>query len=139
MLPNYQIKLRWSDLDPNFHLRHSRYYDLASQCRLEVLANYGLTVKVMEDQHFAPVLLREECVFMREIKFTDTVYIKLTIVSVSEDGLKWTILHEFIDDKNKTKAKLTVDITWLNVQTRRLAKPVPQPALDMYHALMADQ
>lgn len=32
-----EIQLRWSDLDPNFHLRHSVYYDWGAFCRIEFL------------------------------------------------------------------------------------------------------
>ena len=71
--------MRWSDLDLNFHLRHSAFYDLASQYRMDVLDEYGVTLKVMEEQHFAPVILREECVFLREIRYADAVYINLSV------------------------------------------------------------
>ena len=37
MIFSKTISLRWADLDPNFHLRHSVYYDLGSQQRVEVL------------------------------------------------------------------------------------------------------
>ena len=36
-----QISIRWADLDPNFHLRHSVYYDLGSQFRMELLEEAG--------------------------------------------------------------------------------------------------
>ena len=28
------IQIRWADLDPNFHLRHSVYYDYGAYCRI---------------------------------------------------------------------------------------------------------
>ena len=31
------IQLRWSDLDPNDHIRHSVYYDWGAMCRMEYL------------------------------------------------------------------------------------------------------
>jgi acyl-CoA thioester hydrolase len=30
-----QLSFRWSDLDPNFHVRHSAYYDFGAQHRIE--------------------------------------------------------------------------------------------------------
>ena len=35
-----EIQVRWSDLDPNFHLRHSVYYDWGAYCRIEFLEQY---------------------------------------------------------------------------------------------------
>ena len=32
-----EISIRWSDLDPNFHVRHSAYYDFGAQHRIEIL------------------------------------------------------------------------------------------------------
>ena len=51
-----EISIRWSDLDPNFHVRHSAYYDFGAQHRIEILEQLGLTMKVMQQQHFDPVL-----------------------------------------------------------------------------------
>ena len=55
-----QISFRWSDLDPNFHVRHSAYYDFGAQHRIEILEELGLTLRVMQTQGFGPVLFREE-------------------------------------------------------------------------------
>jgi hypothetical protein len=41
-----QLSFRWSDLDPNFHVRHSAYYDFGAQHRIEILESLGLTMKV---------------------------------------------------------------------------------------------
>jgi acyl-CoA thioesterase FadM len=40
-----QLSFRWSDLDPNFHVRHSAYYDFGAH-RIEILESLGLTMKV---------------------------------------------------------------------------------------------
>ncbi|MBV8390121.1 MAG: thioesterase family protein [Mucilaginibacter sp.] len=135
----YKVNLRWSDLDPNFHLKHSSYYDLASQHRIEMLNYYGLTLKVMEEQHFAPILMREECIFFREIKYADLVYIHLKIKEVNSDGSRWTLVHEFVDDKKKKKAQLTVEIVWFDIQKRRIAKPLPEAAANTYKLIMEEQ
>ena len=42
-----ELSFRWSDLDPNFHVRHSAYYDFGAQHRIEILESLGLTMKVM--------------------------------------------------------------------------------------------
>ncbi|WP_276088573.1 acyl-CoA thioesterase [Pedobacter sp. JY14-1] len=129
------IILRWSDLDPNFHMRHSSYYDLASQHRINVLHRYGVTLEVMEREHFAPVLFREECVFMREIRPGDVVYIDFEFTQVSEDRSKWTIVHEFKDERGKIKARLTVEGAWIDTKLRKLVRPVPQVISDAFAAM----
>jgi acyl-CoA thioester hydrolase len=134
----YEVHLRWADLDPNFHLRHSSYYDLASQHRMDMLNSYGLTATLMEEQHFAPVLLREECVFLREIRADDKIHIQLSLKDVVNEGTRWTLVHQFINVNNKRMAELTVDISWLNINTRRIARPLPEIVKELYNAIMRD-
>ena len=38
------LTFRWADLDPNFHVRHSVYYDCAAQHRMEILDSLGLNL-----------------------------------------------------------------------------------------------
>ena len=63
------MDLRWSDLDPNYHLRHSVYYDFAAQIRTAFLEEHGLTIRQMQELHLGPVLFREEGIFRREVRF----------------------------------------------------------------------
>ena len=62
------LQIRWSDLDPNFHLRHSVYYDWAAMCRMEFLTRNGLTPALMQQMQFGPIIFREEAVFRKEIQ-----------------------------------------------------------------------
>ena len=79
------VSVRWSDLDPNYHVRHSAYYDWGAQQRVEVLNKLGLSLKVMQENHFGPILFREECVFRKEIHMHDEITIKLAMKSITAD------------------------------------------------------
>lgn len=92
----------------------------------------------MEEQHFAPILLREECIFFREIKYTDVVFIHLKIKDVNNDGSKWTLVHEFVDDRRKKKAQLTVEIAWFDIKNRKIAKPLPEAAANTYKLIIQE-
>jgi acyl-CoA thioester hydrolase len=74
------LEVRWSDLDPNFHLRHSVYYDWGAYCRIKFLNQYGLTPQLMQQVHFGPILFREECIFKKEIRLEDKVSIDLSLL-----------------------------------------------------------
>ena len=74
-----KISIRWADLDPNFHMRHTAYYDFGAQHRIEILAQQGLTMQVMKEQHFGPIAFREECVFRKEIHLEDQITISAKI------------------------------------------------------------
>ncbi|MGX7667330.1 acyl-CoA thioesterase [Flavobacterium pedocola] len=128
------ISIRWSDLDPNFHMRHSAYYDFGAQHRIEVLEQQGLTLKVMQQQHFGPVLFREECIFRREIHLGDTITISTKIGKMKDDASRWTIVHELRNQKEELCAVLSVDGAWMDVRLRKLASPTPEIAKDVMHA-----
>ncbi len=120
------LQVRWADLDPNFHLRHSVYYDWATMCRLSYLSQNGLTPAVMQQLQFGPVLFREECVFKKEIHFGDALFITIRIQKCRSDYSRWSIVHDIIKQDGTLCAIVTVEGAWLHLAQRKLCAP---PAL----------
>ena len=89
-----QVKVRWSDLDPNFHLRHSVYYDFGAFMRTCFLVEIGLTPKVFMQQQFGPIVFREECVFKKEIQFGDKIMVNASLLKARADYSRRTIIHK---------------------------------------------
>lgn len=114
------VQVRWSDMDPNFHLRHSVYYDWGALCRVEYLTQEGLTWQRMHELQIGPILFREECIFRREIRMGDPVTIDLKLLKAKRDFSRFTIQHEIQKDNSTVAALLTVDIAWMNGITRKL-------------------
>jgi len=126
-----EVDIRWSDLDPNAHLRHSVYYDWGAYCRVEFLFAHGLTTGMMQQLQFGPILFREECVFKREIRLGDKVTIDLKLIKARKDYSRWTIEHSIIKNDGIISAVLTVDGAWLDTAKRKLAVP-PQQVADVF-------
>jgi acyl-CoA thioester hydrolase len=124
------VQIRWSDLDPNFHLRHSVYYDWGAMCRLEFLNSVGLTWKRMQQLQTGPVIFREECIFRKEIRLSDPVTIDMKLVKAKRDFSRFTIQHEIKKDPETVSAILMVDIAWINGTTRKLTV-LPQEDIDV--------
>ena len=120
------IQIRWSDLDPNFHLRHSVYYDWGAFCRVEFLNEYGLTAEVMQKLQFGPILFKEECVFRKEIKLGDEIKMNLQLIRARKDFSRWSIQHQIVKNGDTLCAVLTVDGAWMNVVQRKLTSPPEQ-------------
>ncbi|MEJ7912812.1 MAG: acyl-CoA thioesterase [Chitinophagaceae bacterium] len=120
---NKPVQVRWSDLDPNFHVRHSVYYDWGAFCRVSFLNEYGLTAEEMQHLHIGPILFREECIFRKEIRSGDVVDIGLEITKSRKDFSRWSIQHRLIKNGDTLAAMITVDGAWINVQQRKLASP----------------
>lgn len=117
------LELRWADLDPNFHLRHSVYYDFGATARIEFLAQNGITVAFMQQHHFGPVIFREECVFKKEIRLSDTITIDLTLKQSNPDFSRWTMQHTIYKNTDTVSAILTIDGAWMDTIKRKLTLP----------------
>ena len=115
------IQVRWSDMDPNFHLRHSVYYDWGAMCRVAYLDEAGLTLKRMQQLQIGPIIFREECIFRREILMGDPVTIDMKLLKAKRDFSRFTIVHTIKKNPETIAAVLTVDIAWINGVTRKLA------------------
>lgn len=122
-MENYtkNIEIRWADLDPNFHVLHSKYYDFAAYSRIAFLSEMGLTMQALQELQIGPVLFREECTFKREIQFGDVVKVNFQLVSVSADFGRWTIQHQIWKNETTLAATIVVDGAWINIVKRKLA------------------
>lgn len=126
-----QIEIRWSDLIPNFHLRHSAYYDFGTYCRISFMNEHGLTPQLIMHNHIGPVIFREECVFKRKIKFGHEVKINLTMGKATQDFSRWTMVHEVFKN-DILSAVITVDEAWMDTIKRKFTFP-----LDMFTEMFA--
>jgi len=132
------LQIRWSDLDPNFHLRHSVYYDWAAMCRIDYLKEKGLTPAIMQRMNFGPIIFREEAVFRKEIKYGDVLTINLKLIKGRKDYSRWTIAHEIKKSGDTLCAVITIDGAWLDVIERKLFIP-PQKVVQVFRQMPVDE
>ncbi len=126
------ISIRWSDLDPNFHMRHSVFYDFCAQQRIEILGSLGLTMEKFKELQIGPVIFREEAVFRREIKLGDHIVLEVYLSKMKADASKWSFEHRFVNADGKLMATVTVDGSWLDVVQRKLAREIPDVLLSAF-------
>jgi acyl-CoA thioester hydrolase len=115
--------IRWSDIDPNFHVLHSKYYDFCANARMIVLADHGVTMQAIQEAHIGPILFREECVFKRELKFGDEIGIHVKLLKAAPDFSRWSFANEIWKNKDILAAVVTVDGAWMDTIKRKLAVP----------------
>ncbi len=115
--------VRWADMDPNVHMRHSAYADYAAQVRLDLLADHGFTMRRFAELRLGPVLFREDTRFMKEIGMSETIRVTAELAGVSEDGSRWRIIHSIYKADGRLAATVTVDGAWLDLGLRKLTAP----------------
>jgi acyl-CoA thioester hydrolase len=96
------LEIRWSDLDPNFHVRHSVYYDFGAFVRIAFLNEHGLTPAFMLKHQFGPILFREECVFKREIRMGEQLTMDVQLLKARPDHSRWTIQHRIMKNGDES-------------------------------------
>lgn len=116
------VTVRWADLDPNGHVRHSVYYDYGAQARVAFLEKKGLGLKWMVKNMIGPVLFREQAKFLRELHMSEEITIDIQMAGESEDGRKWRIVHN-IRRGDELCAVLDMDGAWLDLRARRIVEP----------------
>jgi acyl-CoA thioester hydrolase len=133
-----EIQLRWSDLDPNYHLRHSIYYDWGAFCRIEFLNQHGLNGNTMQRLNFGPILFREECLFRKEIREGDKITIDLHLLKARRNYSRWSIHHVITKNEDIVSAIITVDGAWINTVERKLATP-PAEVANVFNQMPIDE
>jgi acyl-CoA thioester hydrolase len=118
-----KAEIRWADLDPNFHVLHSKYYDYGAFCRMSFLTEHGITPAVMIENNIGPIIFREECFFKREIKFGDELEVFLKLTKSTEDASRWSMVHELWTNGDTLAALINIDGAWLDTKIRKLVKP----------------
>jgi acyl-CoA thioester hydrolase len=128
MQNNFPVEIRWSDLDPNFHLRHSVYYDWCATVRVNALYAAGMTIQFMQQNHFGPIIFREEAVFKKEVHFGDAMSIRFYLLNCRRDYSRWSVLHEIVKADGTVSALVTVDGAFLDTKIRKLTVPPVETA-----------
>ncbi|ALD21127.1 acyl-CoA thioesterase [Hymenobacter sp. DG25A] len=115
--------VRWADLDPNIHMRHSAYTDYAAQVRLEYLAEHGFTMAQFAKLAIGPILFREDTRFFKEVGLSEVIRVTAELAGINEDGTRWRIVHSIYKADDRLAATVTVDGAWLDLRARKLAVP----------------
>jgi acyl-CoA thioester hydrolase len=129
-MKNYSktFEVKWADMDPNRHMRHSVYNDYAAQTRVAMFADFDLSLTEISRLGYGPILFREETKFLREINLLETIKVTCALTSMRRDGSRWSFQHEiFKEGENSIKAaQIDVDGAWLDLNNRKLGLPTQE-------------
>ncbi len=123
-----KLHIRWSDLDPNGHVRHSVYYDFAAQLRTELFIQRGITVSDMAKAGFGPILFEDKASFRRELHFGDDLIMTGALKAVREDYGRFVFLHEIWRGETLC-ATVEVLGAFIDLKARKLTVP-PKDFID---------
>ena len=117
------ISVRWADLDPNFHVRHSVYYDYGATARIDYFLECRLPPTAMAQMHVGPILFREEAVFRRELRFGDQLSISVGLSKARHDFSRFSFRHIIRRADGTVCAEINIDGAWIDTNLRKLSTP----------------
>ncbi len=115
--------VRWADVDPNRHLRHSAYADYCTHVRLTYLADRGWPMDRFASEAIGPVILREETRYKREVELGDRITVDFRVGHMSKCGRKWTVIQHITRGDGEVAAVCTLEGIWINLEARRPLRP----------------
>lgn len=120
-----EFQVRWADLDPNAHLRHSAYMDYAAEARVGFLNDCGFTLERFQKLNIGPVLFREETRYLHEVRANERISITTELSGLSANGKHWRMRHHIFKADGSLACVVDVQGAWLGLAARKI---VPAPA-----------
>jgi acyl-CoA thioester hydrolase len=120
------FEVRWADLDPNAHMRHSAYADYGAQARVGFLTEHGFSLAQFQKARLGPVLFREDLKYLREIRPNERISVTCEAVGVSPNRKHWRIRHRIFRQDDELSCIIDCQGAWLDLVNRKVVPAPPE-------------
>ena len=130
---NFRVSFntKWSDFDPNRHMRHTAYNDYAAEVRVRYFRDQNFSIEKFTAHNIGPILFTEETSFRKEIHLGETITVDFKLSGLSANNERWKITHCVFNENGKLSATVKVYRAWLDLTSRKLAIP-PKEAQHLF-------
>ena len=122
---------KWSDFDPNRHMRHTAYNEYAAEVRIRYFAAQNFSIDEFTKHNIGPILFEEYTSFRKEIHLGENITVNLKISGLSENNERWKITHEVFNEAGQLSAIIKVYGAWIDLTKRKLTAP-PKEAKNLF-------
>jgi len=124
------FEVRWADLDPNGHVRHSAYADYGAETRIGFLAEHGFGLGQFQKLRLGPILFREELRYLREIHAHERVDVTVELSGLSPNLKHWRFRHRILRGDGELACIIDCQGAWFDLAARKVvAMPVELQAV----------
>lgn len=102
--------------------------------RIDYFAQVSFDAEQMRQLNIGPIIFKEECSFLKEIRPGERIKVNLLKGEISEDGSRWVLHHEIFNQQNEKSAHISVKGAWIDLQLRKLTVP-PMALTEMLHQI----
>jgi acyl-CoA thioester hydrolase len=130
---NFQVTFatKWSDFDPNRHMRHTAYNEYAAEVRVRYFAAQHFSIDDFTKHNIGPILFEEYTSFRKEIHLGENITVNIKLSGLSKNNERWKITHEVFNEAGKLAAVIKVYGAWLDLTKRKLTIP-PKEAQKLF-------
>lgn len=122
------FEVRWADLDPNRHLRHTSYNDYATHVRFSYLEQGGFGARQFAEHRMGPVIFREETRYFKEVGMNEEITLDFRIAALSPGAERFRMAHRVERADGELAATVMVEGAWMDLAKRKLRPAPPELA-----------
>ncbi|HEV2321599.1 MAG TPA: acyl-CoA thioesterase [Gammaproteobacteria bacterium] len=112
--------IRWADLDPNGHMRHSAYADYGAETRIGFLSEHGFGLGQFMKLRIGPILFREELRYLREVHAHEAIQVSCEATGMSPNRKHWRIRHRIFRQDGELACIIDCQGAWLDLVQRKV-------------------
>tara|TARA_B110000091_G_scaffold203028_1_gene236088 strand:+ start:280 stop:729 length:450 start_codon:yes stop_codon:yes gene_type:complete len=111
---------KWSDFDPNRHMRHTAYNEYAAEVRIRYFSEHHFSIHEFTKHNVGPILFTEETSFKKEIHLGENITVNIQLAGLSAKNERWKLVHEIFNEEGKLAAVIKVYGAWMDLTKRKL-------------------
>ena len=134
-----QVKFRWSDLDPNRHVRNSAYTDAFVEMRMTMFKKAGYTIDTLGKLQLGPVALNEHTYYLKEILGAQTVSVDICLAGHSEDQRYWRFAQHMYNEEGVLCAYHEFAFGVMDLVKRKIVTPPKEMLEAFFHLTRTEQ
>lgn len=124
----------WSNVDPNWHMANTAYFEFAVNTRIAFFASKGFTPADFQRHGFGPVIRNDFAEYSREIGLNESFTVTMENGGLSDDGSRFRVVNSFYKEGHVLSARVGSIGGWLSYKERKLIAP-PTEVIEAHSSL----
>lgn len=116
------FEIRWSELDPNYHVANYAYTQFMNEVRISYMMDNGLDINETKGR-MGPVVFHEHFYYIKEILAYETVKVDIQMKGHSEDYRFLQFAHHVYKANGEIAAYSELMFAWMDLVSRKLTVP----------------